>query len=67
MRDGIEQTYPEHPRPKLSYPFEHGPKTGEAVEVADGQAPLCGGNATPRNTLPVGAVARTDANSATVS
>ena len=36
MRDGIEQTYPEHPRPKLSYPFEHGPKTGEAVEVAPG-------------------------------
>ena len=36
MRDGIEQTFAEHPRPKLSYPFEHGPKTGEAVDVAPG-------------------------------
>jgi glyoxylase-like metal-dependent hydrolase (beta-lactamase superfamily II) len=36
LRDGIEQTFADHPRPKLSYPFEHGPKTGEAVEVAPG-------------------------------
>ncbi|HXA40450.1 MAG TPA: MBL fold metallo-hydrolase [Phenylobacterium sp.] len=36
MRDGIEQTFAEHPRPKLSYPFEHGPGTGEAVDVAPG-------------------------------
>ncbi|MFI4966970.1 MAG: MBL fold metallo-hydrolase [Caulobacterales bacterium] len=36
MRDGIEQTYPEHPRPKLAYPFEAGPKTGEAVDIAPG-------------------------------
>ena len=36
MRDGIEQTFAEHPRPKLIYPFEHGPKTGEAIDVAPG-------------------------------
>ena len=26
LRDGVEQTYPDHPRPKLVYPFEHGVK-----------------------------------------
>lgn len=36
MRDGVEQTYPDHPRPKLAYPFEHGPKPGEAIDVAAG-------------------------------
>ncbi|MDB5434088.1 MAG: fold metallo-hydrolase [Phenylobacterium sp.] len=36
MRDGIEQTFAEHPRPKLTYPFEQGPKTGEAIDVAAG-------------------------------
>lgn len=36
MRDGIEQTYPDLPRPKLAYPFERGPKTGEAIDVARG-------------------------------
>ena len=36
MRDGVEQTFAEHPRPKLTYPFEHGPKTGEAIDVAPG-------------------------------
>jgi glyoxylase-like metal-dependent hydrolase (beta-lactamase superfamily II) len=36
LRDGVEQTYPDHPRPKLAYPFEQGPKTGEAIEVAPG-------------------------------
>jgi glyoxylase-like metal-dependent hydrolase (beta-lactamase superfamily II) len=36
LRDGIEQTFAEHPRPKLIYPFEQGPKTGEAIDVAAG-------------------------------
>jgi glyoxylase-like metal-dependent hydrolase (beta-lactamase superfamily II) len=36
LRDGTEQTYPDHPRPKLTYPFERGPATGEAVDVAAG-------------------------------
>jgi len=36
LRDGIEQTYPDLPRPKLAYPFERGPKTGEAIDVARG-------------------------------
>ena len=36
MRDGFEDAIPEHPRPKLAYPFEHGPKTGEAIDVAPG-------------------------------
>ncbi|HEY2749749.1 MBL fold metallo-hydrolase [Phenylobacterium sp.] len=36
MADGIEHTITEPPRPKLIYPFEHGPKTGEAVDVAPG-------------------------------
>src|SRR5579859_6277124 len=36
LRDGIEQTHPDHPRPKLTYPFEQGPKTGEAIEIAPG-------------------------------
>ncbi|WP_293375901.1 MBL fold metallo-hydrolase [Phenylobacterium sp.] len=36
MRDGVEETYPDHPRPKLAYPFEQGPKTGEAIEAAPG-------------------------------
>jgi glyoxylase-like metal-dependent hydrolase (beta-lactamase superfamily II) len=36
LRDEIEHTFAEHPRPKLTYPFEHGPKTGEAIDVAAG-------------------------------
>lgn len=36
MRDGFEETYESPPRPKLTYPFEHGPKTGEAVDLAPG-------------------------------
>lgn len=37
MKDGFEDAaIPEHPRPRLDYPFEHGPKTGEAIEVAPG-------------------------------
>ena len=36
MRDGFEEAIPEHPRPRLTYPFEAGPKTGEAIEVAPG-------------------------------
>ncbi|MFZ5718956.1 MAG: MBL fold metallo-hydrolase [Pseudomonadota bacterium] len=36
MRDGIEQGAWESHRPKLTYPFEHAPKIGEAVDVAPG-------------------------------
>lgn len=36
MRDGFEETIPDHPRPRLSYPFEKGPATGEAIDVAPG-------------------------------
>lgn len=36
LRDGIEQGGWESHRPKLAYPFEHGPKTGEAVDIAPG-------------------------------
>ena len=36
MRDGFEETIVDHPRPRLTYPFEHGPKTGEALDVAPG-------------------------------
>ena len=36
MRDGFEDAIPEHPRPRLTYPFEAGPKTGEALDVAPG-------------------------------
>ena len=37
MRDGIEQTFAEHPRPKLTYPFEQGPKVGgAALDVGPG-------------------------------
>lgn len=37
MRDGFEEAVVlEHPRPKLTYPFEQGPKTGEAIDVAPG-------------------------------
>ena len=36
MRDGFEDPIPESPRPKLTYPFEGGPKTGEAIDVAPG-------------------------------
>ena len=36
MRDGFEDAIPDTPRPKLRYPFEHGPKTGEAVDIAPG-------------------------------
>ena len=36
MADGIEKTIAEPPRPKLIYPFEQGPKPGEAVDVAPG-------------------------------
>lgn len=36
MRDGIEQGTWESHRPKLTYPFEHAPKLGEAVDIAPG-------------------------------
>ncbi len=38
MRDGIEETaaIAEPPRPKLTYPFEAGPKSGEAIDIAPG-------------------------------
>jgi glyoxylase-like metal-dependent hydrolase (beta-lactamase superfamily II) len=38
LRDGLEETtaIPEHPRPKLTYPFEAGPKAGEAIDIAPG-------------------------------
>lgn len=36
MRDGFEEAIPEAARPKLVYPFEQGPKTGEAIDVAPG-------------------------------
>jgi glyoxylase-like metal-dependent hydrolase (beta-lactamase superfamily II) len=35
-RDGFEEQAPEPARPKLSYPFAHGPKDGEAIDVAPG-------------------------------
>jgi glyoxylase-like metal-dependent hydrolase (beta-lactamase superfamily II) len=36
LRDGIEETQTELARPKLSYPFEQAPETGEAVDIAPG-------------------------------
>ncbi len=36
MRDGIEEGGWESHRPKLTYPFEAAPKTGEAVDIAPG-------------------------------
>ena len=36
MRDGIEEGGWESHRPKLTYPFESAPKTGEAVDIAPG-------------------------------
>lgn len=36
MRDGIEQGGWESHRPKLTYPFEQAPQTGEAVDIAPG-------------------------------
>jgi glyoxylase-like metal-dependent hydrolase (beta-lactamase superfamily II) len=36
LRDGFEEAVVEAARPKLAYPFEHGPATGEAVDVAPG-------------------------------
>jgi len=36
VRDGFEETIGETPRPRLTYPFEKGPETGEAVDVAPG-------------------------------
>ena len=36
MRDGFENPIPDTPRPKLTYPFESGPKTGEAIDIAPG-------------------------------
>jgi len=37
LRDGIEQAAWESHRPKLTYPFDHGPKVGEgAVDIAPG-------------------------------
>ena len=37
MRDGVEQTYPDHPRPQLNYPFDDPPKVGgDARDVAPG-------------------------------
>ncbi|HEY3950970.1 MBL fold metallo-hydrolase [Phenylobacterium sp.] len=36
MRDGIEEAVREKERARLVYPFEQGPRTGEAIEVAPG-------------------------------
>lgn len=36
LRDGLEEAQAEAARAKLTYPFDHGPKPGEAVEVAPG-------------------------------
>ena len=36
LRDGFEEAYEQAPRPKLTYPFEHGPGTGEAIDIAPG-------------------------------
>ena len=36
MRDGIEQGGWESHRPKLTYPFDKAPETGEAVDIAPG-------------------------------
>jgi glyoxylase-like metal-dependent hydrolase (beta-lactamase superfamily II) len=36
VRDGIEEAVRREERARLVYPFEHGPKTGEAVEIAPG-------------------------------
>ena len=36
MRDGFEETIPDHPRPRLRYPFEKGPAQGEAIDIAPG-------------------------------
>lgn len=36
LRDGIEQGGWESHRPKLTYPFEQGPKVGEAIDIAPG-------------------------------
>lgn len=36
MRDGFEEAVIETERARLVYPFEHGPKAGEAVDVAPG-------------------------------
>ncbi len=35
MRDGVDE-FEAHHRARLTYPFEHGPKGGEAVEIAPG-------------------------------
>ena len=37
MRDGIEQGTWESHRPKLTYPFDHAPKIGEAVDIERGR------------------------------
>jgi glyoxylase-like metal-dependent hydrolase (beta-lactamase superfamily II) len=36
LRDGFEETLEQAPRPRLDYPFEQGPNTGEALDVAPG-------------------------------
>jgi glyoxylase-like metal-dependent hydrolase (beta-lactamase superfamily II) len=36
MRDGFEEAAAESARPRLSYPFEHGPALGEAIDIAAG-------------------------------
>ena len=36
MRDGLELAPAEHAKAKLTYPFEEGPKVGEAVDIAHG-------------------------------
>ena len=36
MRDGFEEAVPERVRPRLVYPFDQGPKTGEALDIAPG-------------------------------
>jgi glyoxylase-like metal-dependent hydrolase (beta-lactamase superfamily II) len=36
LRDGIEEAVREKERAKLVYPFEHAPRTGEALDIAPG-------------------------------
>ncbi|MFL5295627.1 MAG: MBL fold metallo-hydrolase [Phenylobacterium sp.] len=36
MRDGFEEQVREKERARLVYPFEHGPKPGEAIDIAPG-------------------------------
>jgi hypothetical protein len=36
VRDGFEEQVREKERARLVYPFEHGPKPGEAIDIAPG-------------------------------